>query len=184
MCFQCFYVSATRLQFCEVTKKVHALLRHDALEGVHVHEMTLCVTFGAPPLRRTFSPLYSMLQICCVSHGLGHACPPDHTVRNVLCARPFDSVGPLGPLPGPLGPPRRSWDSGAAPPGAGWASKLSQDDFRTLLRHARDYIQTSGRVSSVDGSAMHMKWPDGIGREAGIGRTRRGQELRVFRACP
>ena len=29
----------------------------------------------------------------------------------------------------------------------------------------------SDRVTSVGGSAMHMKWPDGIGREAGIGRT-------------
>ena len=38
-----------------------------------------------------------------------------------------------------------------------WASTSPQDDFRTLPRHARDYIQTSGRVSSVDGSAMHMK---------------------------
>ena len=29
----------------------------------------------------------------------------------------------------------------------------------------------SDRVTSVGGSAMHMKWPDDIGREAGIGRT-------------
>ena len=56
--------------------------------------------------------------------------------------------------------------------------------LRTLLRHARNYSQTSRRVSSVGGSAMHMKWPDGIGREAGIGRTQGGDELTVFRACP
>ena len=29
----------------------------------------------------------------------------------------------------------------------------------------------AGRVPSVGGSAMHMRMPDGIGREAGIGRT-------------
>ena len=37
---------------------------------------------------------------------------------------------------------------------------------------------TTGEVPSVGGSAMHMKWPDGIGREAGIGRTRSGDGLR------
>ena len=31
---------------------------------------------------------------------------------------------------------------------------------------------------------MHMKWPDGIGREAGNGRTQNRKELIVFRACP
>ena len=31
---------------------------------------------------------------------------------------------------------------------------------------------------------MHMKWPHGTGREAGIGRTRNGKELSAFRACP
>ena len=36
----------------------------------------------------------------------------------------------------------------------------------------------TGKVPSVGGSAMHMKWPDGIGREAGIGRTRSGDGLR------
>ena len=59
-----------------------------------------------------------------------------------------------------------------------------RDAIRTLLWHARGYNWTSGRVSSVGGSAMHMKWPDGIGREAGIGGTRGRKELNVFRACP
>ena len=30
---------------------------------------------------------------------------------------------------------------------------------------------------------MHMKMPDGIGREAGIGKTQHGEELSVCRAC-
>ena len=42
----------------------------------------------------------------------------------------------------------------------------------------------SERVPSVGGSAMHMKWPGGIGREAGIGKNRNRKELSVFRACP
>ena len=52
-----------------------------------------------------------------------------------------------------------------------------RDALRTILWHA-------GRASSVGGSAMHMKWPDDIGREAGIGRTRNWKELSIFRACP
>ena len=39
-------------------------------------------------------------------------------------------------------------------------------------------------IPSVGGSAMHMKRPDGIGREAGIGRTRHRDGLQVFQACP
>ena len=58
------------------------------------------------------------------------------------------------------------------------------DALQTLLGHARGYIETSRRVAFVGESAMHMKWPDSIGREAGIGRTRSGEELNVFRACP
>ena len=59
-----------------------------------------------------------------------------------------------------------------------------RDAIRTLLWHAHGYIRTSRQVSSVGGSAMHMKWPDDIGREAGNGRTRDRDELNIFRACP
>ena len=44
--------------------------------------------------------------------------------------------------------------------------------------------QRSGRKCSVGGRAMHMEWPDGIGREAGNGKTRHVKELSLFRACP
>ena len=98
--FQCVYVSATRLQFCEVTKKVHALLRHDALERAHVHEMTLCVTFGAPPFGERFR-----LFILCLKYVVFHLVLGTHVRRTTLCvafgaprAWPFDSVGPLGSL--------------------------------------------------------------------------------------
>ena len=42
---------------------------------------------------------------------------------------------------------------------------------------SQDRPRTSGRVTSVGGSAMHMKIPDHIGREAGIGRTQNRKEL-------
>ena len=41
-----------------------------------------------------------------------------------------------------------------------------------------------GEVASVGGSAKHVKRPDEVGREAGIGRTRRRDELKIFRAYP
>ena len=41
-----------------------------------------------------------------------------------------------------------------------------------------------GEVASVGGSAKHLKRPGDVGREAGIGRTRRRDELKIFRACP
>ena len=40
------------------------------------------------------------------------------------------------------------------------------------------------RGPSKGGSAMHMMLPDGIGREAGIGRTQNRNELKIFRAYP
>ena len=43
---------------------------------------------------------------------------------------------------------------------------------------------STGEVASVGGSAKHVKRPDDVGREAGIGRTRSRDELKIFRACP
>ena len=42
---------------------------------------------------------------------------------------------------------------------------------------SQDRSRTSGRLTSVGGGAMHMKIPDDIGREAGIGRTQNRKEL-------
>ena len=41
-----------------------------------------------------------------------------------------------------------------------------------------------GEVASVGVSAKHVKRPDDVGREAGIGGTRNWNELKIFRACP
>ena len=82
MVYRCFYVSVTRLQFGEITKTINAVLRHDALEGAHVHENTARNVWHAP-FPTAFSLLDSMLQICSVSNAFRHTCPPDRTVRNV-----------------------------------------------------------------------------------------------------
>ena len=60
-----------------------------------------------------------------------------------------------------------------------------KDALQTLPGHACGFILTSSPgIYSVGEGAMHMKCPDDIGREAGIGRTRNRKELNVFRACP
>ena len=48
------------------------------------------------PFPDQFPLLYAMFKIYCNSHGPGHTCPPDHTVRNVWRASPSASGGPLG----------------------------------------------------------------------------------------
>ena len=82
-------------------------------------------------------------------------------------------------------PPRQHNDPRTSPSGHLLGNQLPhQCHPHPTLGHFLQHPNLRFAVSSVGGSAMHMKWPDGIGREAGIGRTRRGQELRVFRACP
>ena len=135
-----------------------------------------------------FSVCSSMFKIYSNSYGLGHTCPPDCTVRSVWRAPPFNSVEPLAAPLWQLGPPRAPMaarklrdDPAERPLGL---PKSPRDALQTLLRYASACIQTSRRVSFVGESAMHMKWPDSIGREAGIGKTRNWKDLSVFRACP
>ena len=52
--FHRFYALVTRCRFGEVAKHATDLLPHEALKAAHVHETTLCVTFGA---RRRWVPL-------------------------------------------------------------------------------------------------------------------------------
>ena len=52
-----FHVNASRFDFGEVTKLATVLSQHVALSGAYVHEMTLCVTFGAPCSGTTFRVL-------------------------------------------------------------------------------------------------------------------------------
>ena len=78
--FQCFYLSVTRLQFGEITKTISAVLRHDALEGAHVHENTLCVTSGAPRFRTHFRLLTR-----CFEYSTFQMLSRTHVRRTTLC---------------------------------------------------------------------------------------------------
>ena len=82
----------------------------------------------------------------------------------------FDSKAAHGPRNGsiwrPFGPPTSP-----------------KDALQTLPGHVCG-LTARKRIYSVGGGAMHMKRPDDIGREAGIGRTQHGDGLNEFRACP
>ena len=78
--FQCFYVIATRLQLRYATKKVNALFGHDALEGVHIHENTLCVTSGAHRFGTNFRSLAR-----CSKYTAIHMLSGTHVRQTTLC---------------------------------------------------------------------------------------------------
>ena len=46
MYLQCFYISATQLQFVEGTNQTTDLWQHESLKGAHARQVTLCVAFG------------------------------------------------------------------------------------------------------------------------------------------
>ena len=143
------------------------------------------------PFRDTFSAIDAVFQICGDSYNFRDICPRGHSVRNVWRVSPVDSGALLGQQLGHLNRQGRPSARERCPvvavsvPVGGRLGSQRRSGLppRNLLRHARGYSLTSGRLSSVAGSAMHMKLPDDIGREAGIGRTRNRKELNVFRAC-
>ena len=98
-----------------------------------------------------------MFKICSDSYDFGHTCPPNRIVRNVWRASSFGSAGPLGPPLGRLGrqdrPRTPEWFRLAT----FWAAHVAQGCPPDCPS------ERAGRVPSVGGSAMHMKWPDGIG---------------------
>ena len=179
-----FYVNAVRRRFGEVTKNATDLSQHEALNGAYVHEMALRVTFFAPHF-----PTHFRFFITCSTYTVIHMVWDTCVHETILCVTfgarprsiPFSLLDALFGHLARQGRPRPPEDSGMVPPSD---PTLPRDALQTLLRYARGYIETISGVSSVDGSAKHMKRPDDIGREAGIGRTRDRKELNVFRACP
>ena len=82
-CFRWFFnvFMSAHLGFSlSMLQTTNALLRHDALEGVHVHENTLCVTFGAPRFRTHFRILTR-----CFEYAAFHLLSRTHVRRTTLC---------------------------------------------------------------------------------------------------
>ena len=183
-----FYVNVVGRCFGEVTKNATDPSQHGTLKGAYVHKMTFCVKFLAPHVRTHFR-----IFIRCSKYTAILMLPRTHVPRMTVCVTfrarlrsiPLSLLDRLFGHLGRQGRPRLPEDfrNGSAERPFG-LPKSPKDALQTLLRYARAYIQTSRRVSVVGGSAMHMKWPDGIGREAGIGGTRDRKELNLFRACP
>ena len=111
--FQCFYVSVTRWRFCKIIKHANNLSQHEMLKGANVHEMTLCVTFGAPQFVAHFRFLtggseYAMIHMLsgthvpqttlCVTFGARH--------RSIPLGLLVRTLGPLDPQGHPGTPER------------------------------------------------------------------------------
>ena len=165
-------------------KKGNAPFGHETLESVHVNENTLRVTSGAP----RFRPHFRLLTRC-FKYAAFHMLSGTHVRRTTLrvtfgARRRSIPSGLLDRLLGHSdhqGRPRApEWFRRATV----WAASVAQGCHPNLISSGPQRHPGFGRVPSVRGSAMHMKWPDGIGREAGIGRTQNREELTVFRACP
>ena len=117
--FHCFYVSATRWRFCKLIKNANNLSQHEVLKGTNVHEMTLCVTFGAPQFRTHFRFI-----TLCLKHRVIYMVWRTHVRRTLLCvtfgARPCSiPLSSLDGLFGHLGRQGRPWppeSSGMIPP--------------------------------------------------------------------
>ena len=118
-----------------------------------------------------------MCQIYMKTNGFRGACPPNHCVRNVSRASSFPSAGHhRGSLDHSLGHLGTPW------PPKGFSIIIIPSSIHASIPPC--FFLTSHRASSVGGSTMHMKCPDDVGREAGIGRTQDWKELKLFRACP
>ena len=184
-----FYVQAIRRCFREGALDATDLSQHDALKDAYVHESTLCVTLGASRLATNFRALtrtskYIMVYTTFSTHAAQNTVCVTFGARrrsislSLLC-RPVATCAPEPPKdPGRIGVltvrvPTPPWE---APPRLHSTCPRLPPDLRSGILCAV--------CPSVGGSAMHVKWPDGIGREAGIGRTRNRKELNVFRACP
>ena len=188
MFLQCFYNSANQFKLVEITNHTAHLSQHETLKGAHVRQVTLCVAFGALLCGTNFSVLRRCSKYYTIRMLLGTLVrQPTPSVtfgkrRRSIPVALLDSIlDHSGHASRPRTPKRHR--NGSAELRFG-APPSPRDAIRTLLWHARCYIQTSNQISSVGGSAVHMKWPDDIGREAGIGRTRNREELTLFRACP
>ena len=68
--FSMFYFDTIRLNVLQVKTKATHLLQHDSPKGAYVHEMTLCVTFGA---LRFWSSFASWLRSCDLRRRKCHA---------------------------------------------------------------------------------------------------------------
>ena len=128
---------------------------------------------------------YVMFKIYCDLYGFRNTCPPKYTVRNVWRASPFGSLGTLGPPRGRPCRQERPRDSKRHC----WAPIRRRQHYPEELSDLtsecwRLHPSFRWRTSSVGGSAMHMKRPDDVGREAGSGPTPNWKELTMFRVCP
>ena len=136
------------------------------------------------PFRNQFARFVSMFNLCYVFHHFWRACPPDHSVRSVW--RPSSvHVIPLLGLPvrrlGGQGGPQimeRPRLLGIL------AAKVATERLKPPTGPPHEHLQSSKLVSSVAGCAMHMEWPDGIGRGSWVRENPKQERANYIPALP
>ena len=138
--------------------------QHVSLEGAHVHETSLCVAPGAPRLGSKFCSQSQCSTYVTFSITFG-APVLQYTICVTFFARrravpPSLLGGGLATQAAQAGPDIRH----VRPP-FGFRSLRSPQSAPThASKPHHGHFDSTGVVSSVAGCAMHMKWPDGIGR--------------------
>ena len=153
--------------------------------GVHVHEMTLCVTFGArhfPDHFRFIALCSKYIVICMVSETRVLQSTLCVTFGARLCTVPWEHLGRLVAAPAARNAQETPNGTVGHPFGVASIIRRSLSDLTSECWGLHPSFRW--RTSSVGGSAMHMKRPDDVGREAGSGPTPNWKELTMFRACP
>ena len=153
--------------------------------GVHVHEMTLCVTFGARHFTDHFRFIMrcsKYIVICMVSETRVLQTALCVTFGARLCSVPWGHLGRL--VAAPAARNAQETPNGTVGHPFGVASIIRRSLSDLTSECWRLHPSFRWRTSSVGGSAMHMKRPDDVGREAGSGTTQDWNGPNVFRACP
>jgi len=155
----CFGISAIRRSFSKLIKNAIELSQHEALEGAHVHELRLCVTFGALRFRTDFGVSMRCSKFIWMSTTLGTLV--SHTALYVTfgARRPPPRADPLPSAWRPFGPP--TFTQGCPPELASACPQphpdLRSSIFRRRVRHAHE-VARGHKAGSGDRENPKWEW--------------------------
>ena len=162
--FTTFYVTNVWRCVCYVDASTSNRSQHVTPKGAGVHEMSVCVASGASRFGTDFGASFRCSKYVMFSITFGTP-----VRQNALCVT-FGAR--RRPVPSQfLGAARACWATNAgqeirysAAPSGFTPTTSPESAPNHSTKPPQEHLQTPQVVSSVVGCAMHMKWPDGIGR--------------------